>query len=159
MANETSLKVRNRGRVAVAPAFLAAIAFVLAVAPPASADNASFLAAMDGLGLSSEDGAEGLLRAGKGACSLLRPDYGLMFGRHPNLVAEKVWQANPMLERREAALIANAAIDNLCPRHPTCLATQRYDPRTTLTDPCPPQRSHWGRGTSHGRPRVLVTRR
>lgn len=38
-----------------------------------------------------------------------------MFGRHPNLVAEIVWQANPMLERREAALVVNAAIDNLCP--------------------------------------------
>jgi hypothetical protein len=56
-----------------------------------------------------------LLKGGKGACSLLRPDYGLMFGRHPNLVAEMVWQANPMLERNEAALLVNAAIDNLCP--------------------------------------------
>jgi len=88
---------------------------MLAASPPASADNASFLGAMDGLGLSSEQGAEGLLKAGKGACSLLRPDYGLMFGRNPNLVAEKVWQANPMLERNEAALLVNAAIDNLCP--------------------------------------------
>jgi hypothetical protein len=46
---------------------------------------------------------------------MLRPDYGLMFGRSPNLVAEKVWAANPMLERNEAALLVNAAIDNLCP--------------------------------------------
>ena len=97
------------------PAVLAAGAFALAAAPPASADNASFLNAIDGLGLSSEEGAKGLLRAGKGACSLLRPDYGLMFGRHPNLVAEMVWQANPMLERNEAAQVVNAAIDNLCP--------------------------------------------
>ena len=93
----------------------AATAIFGLAAPPASADNASFLTTMDSLGLSSKQGAEGLLKAGKGACSLLRPDYGLMFGRSPNLVAEKVWEANPMLERPEAAQLVNAAIDNLCP--------------------------------------------
>ena len=114
MADKLLLRLGACARVAV-PTLLAAGAFALTAAPPASADNASFLTAIDGLGLSSEEGAEGLLRAGKGACSLLRPDYGLMFGRHPNLVAEMVWQANPMLERNEAAQVVNAAIDNLCP--------------------------------------------
>lgn len=115
MGRGKPMKVAPFAKVAVVAAFLAASAVALAVAPPAGADNASFLATMDGLGLSSKQGAEGLLSAGKGACSLLRPDYGLMFGRSPNLVAEKVWAANPMLERNEAALLVNAAIDNLCP--------------------------------------------
>lgn len=110
----TSPRVSRRLKVAV-PAALIAGALTLTASPIASADNASFIGAMDGLGLSSRGGAEGLLRAGKGACSMLRPTYGLMFGRHPNLVAEQVWQANPMLERFEAAQLVNAAIDNLCP--------------------------------------------
>jgi hypothetical protein len=115
MGQKKSMKVAVIVKVAVVPAFLAASAVTLAAPPLASADNASFLAAMNGLGLSSKQGPEGLLSAGKGACSMLRPDYGLMFGRSPNLVAEKVWAANPMLERNEAALLVNAAIDNLCP--------------------------------------------
>jgi hypothetical protein len=114
MADKLSLRLGTCARVAM-PLVLAAAVVVLAASPPANADNASFLAAMDGLDLGSKQGAEGLLKGGKGACSLLRPDYGLMFGRHPNLVAEMVWQANPMLERNEAALLVNAAIDNLCP--------------------------------------------
>jgi hypothetical protein len=115
MSREQTTKIVTIGKVAVVSVFLAAFAVTFAAPPLASADNASFLAAMEGLGLSSKGGAEGLLSAGKGACSMLRPDYGLMFGRSPNLVADKVWAANPMLERNEAALLVNAAIDNLCP--------------------------------------------
>ncbi len=114
IVNGSGAKALARAVVAAA-AVLAAVVVSVVAAPVSHADNASFLATMDNLGLSSKEGAEGLLRGGKGACGLLRPDYGLMFGRHPNLVADMVWQANPMLERREAALIVNAAIDNLCP--------------------------------------------
>lgn len=114
MTRALSPRLGRRLKVAV-PTALIAGALTLAGSPAASADNASFLGAMDSLGLSSRGGAEGLLRVGKGACSMLRPNYGLMFGRHPNLVAEQVWQANPMLERFEAAQLVNAAIDNLCP--------------------------------------------
>ena len=38
-----------------------------------------------------------------------------MFGRNPNVVAQMVWQATPQFERNQAALLVNAAIDNLCP--------------------------------------------
>ncbi|MGE2836757.1 DUF732 domain-containing protein [Mycobacterium sp. SMC-4] len=114
MARTSSVRLGGRLGVAVTATAIAA-ALTLTTSPLASADNASFLGAMDALGLNSPQGPEGLLRVGKAACSMLRPDYGLMFGRHPNLVAEQVWQVNPMLERREAALIVNAAIDNLCP--------------------------------------------
>ncbi|MGU3501886.1 DUF732 domain-containing protein [Mycobacterium sp. C31M] len=84
-------------------------------AAPASADNNSYLNRMNELGLSSELGPAGLLQTGKGACSALSPNAGLMFGRHPNWVAQMVWESNPMLERNEASLLVNAAIDNLCP--------------------------------------------
>lgn len=95
-------------------AFTAVSAFMLA-APAAKADNQSFLAAMDQLGFTSKNGPDGLLTTGKAACRLLAPSAGLMFGRHPNTVAEIVWADNPGLERNEAAQVVNAAIDNLCP--------------------------------------------
>jgi hypothetical protein len=99
----------------VVSAVLAAVSLSLVASPGANADNGSYLAAVKGLGLTSKLGDEGLLSAGKGACSLLAPTSSLMFGRHPNLVAQWVWERNPMLERNEAALLVNAAIDNLCP--------------------------------------------
>lgn len=52
---------------------------------------------------------------GKDACAALAPSPGLMFGRNPNVVAQMVWQATPQFERNQAALLVNAAIDNLCP--------------------------------------------
>lgn len=84
----------------------------LVAAPAASADNQSFVDALTAQGFTS---AESYLATGKVACSALKPQAGLMFGRHPNLVAEMVWTANPSLERPQAAQIVNAAIDNLCP--------------------------------------------
>jgi hypothetical protein len=93
----------------------AAVATMLMVAPAAHADNQSFLDAMNAAGLSSQDGASDMLRVGKGACGLMAPSPGLMFGRSPNLVADLVWRGNPMLERPEAAVVVNAALDNLCP--------------------------------------------
>lgn len=110
--------MKNSGffaRLATIAAFVVGVAAPLVVAAPANADNASFLGRMNEIGLSSELGDSGLLQVGKAACGMLRPDYGLMFGRHPNLVADIVWQKNPMLERNEAGLLVNAAIDNLCP--------------------------------------------
>lgn len=84
-------------------------------APTASADNDSYLAAMDALGMYSEDGDDLLLHVGKKACSMLAPSPGLMFGRNPNWVATTLWEQSPRLERDDAALIVNAAIDHLCP--------------------------------------------
>lgn len=83
------------------------------VAPTANADNESFLAAVSSL--QSEEGPAGLLKVGKGACSIMQPDGALWFGRHPNVAADIVWQNNPMMERPEAVLLVNAAIDHLCP--------------------------------------------
>lgn len=104
----------NKLTVAVS-AILAAGSSSLVTAPTAGADNASYLVRMNELGLVSEFGDSGLLGTGKAACGLLAPTAGLMFGRHPNRVADIVWEQNPMLERNEAALVVNAAIDNLCP--------------------------------------------
>lgn len=92
---------------------IATTATLLTTAAPAVADNASYLAAVSGF--TSKTGAEGLLSAGKFACGQLQPRPGYMFGLHPNVVADRVWQNNPMLERDEATVIVNAAIDNLCP--------------------------------------------
>jgi hypothetical protein len=91
------------------------IAAFLGFAAPAHADNDSYLAAVNALGLNSKLGPEGLLQAGKGACGMLEPSPGLMFGLHPNRVADIVWQGNPLLERDKATQLVNAAIDNLCP--------------------------------------------
>ena len=101
------------GATRVTAALTAAAAVAIAAAPTAAADNASYLAAVNQF--TTPTGADGLLRTGKAACNLLKPTYGLMFGRHPNLVAEIVWEQNPQLERPEAAIIVNAAIDHLCP--------------------------------------------
>lgn len=98
-----------------ASATLTAISASLVTSPPSTADNGSYLGAMKSLGLSSKGGDEGLLQVGKAACGMLAPSPGLMFGRHPSWVAQTVWERNPMLERNEAALLVNAAIDNLCP--------------------------------------------
>lgn len=88
----------------------------VALAAPASADNASYLIAVKGAGLSAKNGDEGLLANGKDACRMLSPaGSGNMFGLSPNLVADRVWQNNAMLERPDAVVIVNAAIDNLCP--------------------------------------------
>jgi hypothetical protein len=113
-ANKPSLSSRTITMVA-ASAALAALSASLVTSPVAVADNGSYLGAMKNLGLSSKAGDEGLLRAGKGACGMLAPSPGLMFGRSPNWVAQTVWEQSPMLERNEAALLVNAAIDNLCP--------------------------------------------
>lgn len=95
---------------ALAVAFSAA---VMCGSPVAAADNDSYLAAVSSL--HSAEGDDGLLKVGKGACGLLAPTNSLMFGRSPNLVARMVWEGNPRLERPQAALLVNAAIDNLCP--------------------------------------------
>lgn len=91
-----------------------ATALSAVLAPVASADNESYLTAVNGP-LSSKDGPEGLLAAGKDACRLMRPNSYLMFGRSANVVAGMVWEANPLLERDQATLLVNAAIDHLCP--------------------------------------------
>jgi hypothetical protein len=109
-----AIKLWCRMTVAV-PTVISVASMFLLCAPAANADNQSFLGAMNGLGLTSKDGVEGLLQVGKAACGMLAPSPGLMFGRAPNLVAQIVWQNNPLLERNEAAELVNAAIDNLCP--------------------------------------------
>lgn len=91
------------------------VAVSLIAAPSATADNNSYLDALRGLGLTAEEGDAGALKVGKGACALLAPGPGLLYGRHPNYVAQIVWEKNPMLERHQAAQLVNAAIDNLCP--------------------------------------------
>lgn len=94
----------------------AAVAFGLVggvTAAPASADNASYLAALGAY--TSKTRADDLLMAGKFACGQLQPRPGLMFGLHPNVVADRVWQYNSAFERDEATAVVNAAIDNLCP--------------------------------------------
>jgi len=98
-------------------AVLAALgAAAVGFAAPASADNDSYLAAVKGAGLQSKSGDEGLLANGKDACRMLSPaGSGNMFGLSPNIVADRVWQYNPLLERDGAVVIVNAAIDNLCP--------------------------------------------
>lgn len=94
-------------------ALAAPAALAIGVAAPAAADNQSYLDAISTF--NSPTGTDGLLKVGKGACSLLRPNNALMFGRSPNVVAQMVWEQNPQLERDEATQIVNAAIDNLCP--------------------------------------------
>lgn len=92
----------------------AAMAVVgVGLAAPAAADNQSYLDAISTF--SSPQGSDGLLKIGKGACSLLRPNNAMMFGRNPNLVAQMVWEQNPQLERPDATILVNAAIDQLCP--------------------------------------------
>lgn len=114
MARTLNCNVGAKVMVAVS-AVLAAVSVSLVASPAANADNGSYLAAVKGLGLSSQFGAEGPLQVAKVACSMLAPSLSLMFGRHPNWVAQTVWQRNPMLERNQASLLVNAAIDNLCP--------------------------------------------
>lgn len=92
---------------------LAAIIAAILTAAPAAADNQSFLAAVSDL--HSGYGPDGLLSAGKNACGIMRPGPFHEFGRSANIAAELVWQANPQLERPQAAQLVNAAIDNLCP--------------------------------------------
>ncbi|MGC7327568.1 hypothetical protein RA985_21665, partial [Mycobacteroides abscessus subsp. abscessus] len=69
----------------------------IGTAAPASADNASYLAALGGY--ASKTRADDLLMAGKFACGQLQPRPGLMFGLHPNVVADRVWQYNSSFER------------------------------------------------------------
>ena len=114
LANTLRFSARSIVMVA-ASAVLATVSASLIACPTANADNGSYLGAMKNLGLSSKGGDEGLLQVGKAACGMLAPSPGLMFGRHPNWVGQTVWERNPMLERNEAALLVNAAIDNLCP--------------------------------------------
>jgi hypothetical protein len=92
----------------------AAIATMLGFAAPAHADNASYLAALNAAGLQDKT-PDGMLSVGHYACGALEPSPGLMFGLHPNKVADIIWQQNPELERDQATLVVNAAIDNLCP--------------------------------------------
>lgn len=94
-------------------AALALAATSIALAAPAAADNQSYLNAVSSL--TTPTGTDGLLQVGKGACSLLKPNNAMMFGRAPNAVATIVWESNPQLERHEATLLVNAAIDHLCP--------------------------------------------
>lgn len=104
--------MRSSFTVIALPA-IAAVA--LLVAPPATADNNSYLSAVGDLG-ELVGGPAGLLQVGKGSCSLLKPHgVNYMFGIAPNPVADMVWQNNPMLERSHSVRIVNAAIDNLCP--------------------------------------------
>lgn len=84
-------------------------------APAASADNQSYLSAVSAAGLTADHGDDGMLKVGKGACYLLAPHAGYIFGILPDRVADIVWQQNPQLEHNQAAIIVNAAIDNLCP--------------------------------------------
>jgi hypothetical protein len=114
VATRVRLIVGTKATVAASVA-IAAISGALVASPAAHADNNSYLGAMNSLGLTSKAGPEGLLQGGKGACSLMRPNSAYMFGRSANVVAQIVWEQNPMLERREAALLVNAAIDHLCP--------------------------------------------
>ena len=107
-------KLNRTAAIAVCVLGASAVASVL-LAPAAKADNASYLAAVKGLGLNSNLGDEGLLQAGKGVCAMLAPSPAFMWGLGPNIVAKKVWEQNPMLERDQAALLVNAATDNLCP--------------------------------------------
>jgi hypothetical protein len=108
--------IKHAGAVAaVVSAISCCASLAVLAAPTASADNDSYLAAMDALGATSAKGDDGLLRTGKSACSMLAPSAGLMFGRNPNWVAQVIWEQNPRLERNGAALLVNAAIDNLCP--------------------------------------------
>lgn len=86
----------------------------VATACPATADNDSYLAAL-GDRVPSRNGATGLLAAGKESCRLLAPNSYLMFGRAPHVVSRMIWEAAPSLERDQADLIVNTAIDHLCP--------------------------------------------
>lgn len=97
-------------RIGVAAAILLGAVGVVTAAP-ASADNASYLGALGGYKTRPDD----LLMAGKFACGQLQPRPGYMFGLHPNVVADRVWQYNSAFERDEAVAVVNAAIDNLCP--------------------------------------------
>jgi len=108
--------IKHVGTVATAVSAIGCCAsLAVLAAPTASADNDSYLAAMDALGMISKGGDDVLLGVGKTACSMLAPSPGLMFGRNPNWVARTLWEQSPRLERDDAALIVNAAIDNLCP--------------------------------------------
>lgn len=86
----------------------------VATASPATADNESYLAALNGR-VQSRNGDEALLLAGKDACRLLAPNAAYMFGRAPHVVSRMVWEANPLLERDQADVIVYTAIDHLCP--------------------------------------------
>jgi hypothetical protein len=107
--------IRKTASITTLSSVIVAASVSLLTAPAANADNASYLAAMQSIGLYPQYTADSLLHVGKDACGALAPSEGLMFGRSPNLVARMVWQASPQFERNQAALLVNAAIDNLCP--------------------------------------------
>lgn len=101
------------GTRAIIAAAIAAAAIVTAA--PAAADNQTYLAAVAPIAGRFDNNTERLLLAGKTACGMLAPDNYMMFGHNPTEVANRVWRIYPTLERPDAVLIVNTAIDHLCP--------------------------------------------
>lgn len=88
----------------------AALVFLAVLAPPAGADEGSFLAGLDSAGL-SHNGAARATAAGQAICQLFDQGWS------PSETILAVQSTNPGFTLQHAATFTALAVLHLCPRH------------------------------------------
>ena len=104
---------RTYRRLSLSVALGAVLAAAVIHAPSARADAGGFLTDMAGMGFTHDDGAAGMLRLGYAICGLLSTPgvNGLDAARA--VYVNTGWE----IDRNDAALIAIASVENLCPEY------------------------------------------